>query len=158
MSASDRPARISDPADLIIRQFEPQDLPQVMDLDREVFGGYSPQIFTTFYEYHPRTILVAESSGRLAGFILGFKHTPLEGRVFWLAVRSTYQGRGVGRRLMLSLLKIFRQLGAVSSTLEVRISNRKAQALYTSLGFEPEGVCPGYYSDGEAALIMRRRL
>lgn len=143
---------------ILIRRFLPGDMKEVMELDREVFGGYDPQIFAAFYEYHPATILVAEAFGRVVGFIMGFKHTPLEGRIFWLAVRPGYQGHGIGMRLLSSLLSTFRRLGALSATLEVRISNRKAQALYASMGFHSEGICPGYYADGEAAMIMRRRL
>lgn len=150
------PSSAEDP--LVIRQFELSDLPQVIELDNEVFGCYDPQIFITFHEYHPRTILVAESQGRVVGFILGFKHTPLEGRVFWLAVRTQYQNMGVGRQLLTALLRIFRRLGAMSATLEVRIGNRNAQALYTSMGFQMVTIIPSYYSDGEAALIMSRRL
>jgi ribosomal-protein-alanine N-acetyltransferase len=49
-------------------------------------------------------------------------------------------------------------LGALSATLEVRVSNKKAQSLYSMLGFRMIGVCPAYYADGEAAIIMRLRL
>jgi ribosomal-protein-alanine N-acetyltransferase len=143
---------------IIIRRFKPSDLESAMDLDREVFGGYDPSIFTTFYEYHPRTSLVAERNGTVVGFVLGFKHTPLEGRVFWLAVRPGYQSQGVGRKLLTSILRTFRFLGAVSATLEVRIGNKKAQALYSSMGFDMVTIHPGYYSDGEPAIIMKRRL
>ncbi len=143
---------------IVIRRFKPSDLEGALDLDREVFGGYDPTIFTTFYEYHPRTTLVAESMGNVVGFVLGFKHTLLEGRVFWLAVRPGYQGRGVGRKLLTSILRIFRFMKAVSATLEVRISNKRAQALYSSMGFEMITIYPGYYSDGEPAIIMKRRL
>jgi ribosomal-protein-alanine N-acetyltransferase len=143
---------------IIIRRFKPSDLEGALDLDREVFGGYDPTIFTTFYEYHPRTTLVAELRGCVVGFVLGFKHTPLEGRVFWLAVRPGYQSRGVGRKLLTSILRTFRFMEAVSATLEVRISNKKAQALYSGMGFEMITIYPGYYSDGEPAIIMKRRL
>ena len=143
---------------IVIRRFKPSDLEGALDLDSEVFGGYDPTIFTTFYEYHPRTTLVAECGGYVVGFILGFKHTPLEGRVFWLAVRPVYQSQGVGRKLLTSILRTFRFMGAVSATLEVRISNKKAQALYSGLGFEMITIYPGYYSDGEPAIIMKRRL
>ena len=61
-------------------------------------------------------------------------------------------------RLMLGILKIFRNMGALSATLEVRVSNKKAQALYSTLGFQMIGIVPSYYSDGEAAIIMRLRL
>ena len=143
---------------IVIRRFKPSDLEGALDLDREVFGGYDPTIFTTFYEYHPRTTLVAECMGSVIGFVLGFKHTPLEGRVFWLAVRPGYQSRGVGRKLLISILRTFRFMEAVSATLEVRISNKKAQALYSGMGFEMITIYPGYYSDGEPAIIMKRRL
>jgi ribosomal-protein-alanine N-acetyltransferase len=143
---------------LVIRRFEPRDLKQVLELDREVFGGYDPEVFTSFYEYHPQTVLVAEHHGEVVGFIIGFKHTPLEGRIFWLAVRPGYQSQGIGRRLMTTMLEIFRRLGAISATLEVRMSNRKAQGLYASLQFIMDQIIPGYYSNGEAAIIMRRGL
>ncbi|MGE5373348.1 MAG: ribosomal protein S18-alanine N-acetyltransferase [Phycisphaerales bacterium] len=143
---------------VIIRRFKPEDLPDALELDRAVFGGYDPSIFRAFYEYHPRTTLVADRLGNVVGFVLGFKHTPMEGRVFWLAVKPEYQKVGIGRRLLTTLLRTFKLMGAVGATLEVRISNRNAQALYTSMGFEMTGIFPGYYSDGEAAIIMKRRL
>jgi [ribosomal protein S18]-alanine N-acetyltransferase len=146
------------PDDIVIRTFRPGDLGEVMELDHEVFGGYDPMVFTTFYEYYPKTTLVAERLGTVVGFVLGFKHSPLEGRVFWLAVKPGYQSRGIGRRLLTNMLKLFRMMGSMSATLEVRISNAKAQALYTSMGFVMTSISPGYYSDGEAAIIMRRSL
>jgi ribosomal-protein-alanine N-acetyltransferase len=143
---------------LVIRRFVPGDMTPALDIDAEVYGGYDPSIFATFYEYHPSTTLVAEMHGKVAGFMLGFKHTALEGRIFWLAVRPGHQNQGIATRLLLEELKIFRQMGAISATLEVRIGNRKAQSLYSSLGFEIAGICPSYYSDGEAAIVMKKRL
>lgn len=143
---------------ILIRKLMPHDLEGALEIDREVFGGYDPAIFTAFYEYHGRTTLVAESNGRIVGFVLGFKHTPLEGRVFWLAVRPGYQGIGVGRRLLSTILSIFRRMGALSATLEVRVSNKKAQSLYSIMGFRMTGIYPAYYSDGETAIIMKKLL
>jgi ribosomal-protein-alanine N-acetyltransferase len=143
---------------LVIRKFLPEDIAPALDIDAEVFGGYDPSIFITFYEYHPCTTLVAELHGAVVGFLLGFKHTALEGRIFWLAVRPSHQNQGIAARLILEELKILRQMGAVSATLEVRVSNKRAQSLYSSLGFEIAGVCPCYYSDGETAIVMKRRL
>jgi len=143
---------------VIIRRFRPGDLEAALEIDREVFGGYDPSIFAAFYEYHPNSTLVAEVGGSVVGFVLGFKHTPFDGRIFWLAVAPGYQSRGIGMRLLLGVLKIFRQMGALNATLEVRVSNKKAQSLYSALGFYMSGVFPGYYSDGEAAIIMKRRL
>jgi ribosomal-protein-alanine N-acetyltransferase len=143
---------------VVVRKFLPDDLEGALRIDREVFGGYNPAIFTAFYEYHSTSTLVADLGGTMAGFVLGFKHTPFEGRVFWLAVRPAFQNRGIGTRLMLEVLRSFRQIGAMSATLEVRVSNKKAQSLYSILGFRMIGICPAYYVDGEAAIIMRLRL
>ena len=143
---------------VIIRRMKAQDLEAALDIDREVYGGYDPNIFAAFYEYHPATTLAAEVNGELAGFVLGFKHAPFEGRVFWLAIRPRYQGRGIGMRLMLAILKAFRNMGALGATLEVRVSNRKAQSLYANLGFQMLAIWPSYYTDGEAAFIMKARL
>ena len=42
-------------------------------------------------------------------------------------------------------------------TLEVRVSNEVAQALYRSFGFAPAGARKAYYADnGEDALVMWR--
>ena len=143
---------------VVVRRFLPGDLEAALEIDRQVFGGYDPAIFTAFYEYHGGSSLVAEVSGIVAGFVLGFKHTPFEGRVFWLAVRPGFQSRSIGMRLMLEVLQTFRQMGALSATLEVRVSNKKAQSLYSMLGFRMIGISPAYYSDGEAAIIMKMRL
>lgn len=48
-----------------------------------------------------------------------------------------------------------RNLGARTSSLEVRAANAGAQALYAALGYEVLGRRPRYYSDGEDALIMQ---
>ncbi len=44
--------------------------------------------------------------------------------------------------------------GATNLTLEVRASNAAAIALYERLGMHSAGVRPGYYQDGEDAVIM----
>ena len=145
-------------APVVVRRFLPDDLEAALEIDREVFGGYDPAIFSAFCEYHAGSTLVAEVSGIVAGFVLGFKQTPIEGRVFWLAVRPGFHSRGIGMRLMLEVLRTFRQMGALCATLEVRLSNKKAQSLYFMLGFRMIGIYPAYYSDGEAAIIMKMRL
>jgi ribosomal-protein-alanine N-acetyltransferase len=143
---------------LLIRQFKPSDLAEALKIDREVFGGYDPSIFATFYEYHSNTTLVALINGKVVGFVLGFKHTFLEGRIFWLAVRHGYRGMGIATKLLSSVLNNFKQMGAMSATLEVRVSNKRAQNLYLGMEFHITGVLPNYYSDGEMALIMKKRL
>ncbi|MCR3884753.1 MAG: GNAT family N-acetyltransferase [Methanothrix sp.] len=141
-----------------IRRFEPRDFSEAVALDSQAGGGHDPYLLTFFYENYPTTFLVAEKDGKVAGMVLGFRQTPMEGRVFWLAVRSGDWGRGIGGRLLKELLEIFRRLGVMEVILEVRAANKRAQSLYIDLGFEIYTTCNSYYPDGEAAIIMRRPL
>ena len=153
MNAAGRPRD-----NLTIRRFEPRDFREAVVLDAEAGGDHDPYLLTFFFENYPTTFLVAEMNGGIAGMVLGFRQSPLEGRVFWLAVRSESQSQGVGRRLMTELLEIFRRLGVISVILEVRTGNKRAQKLYLDLGFEIVTACKNYYPDGEGAIIMRRSL
>jgi [ribosomal protein S18]-alanine N-acetyltransferase len=74
-----------------------------------------------------------------------------------LAVHPDYRRQGVGRHLMQFLLLHAQEKKVLSIFLEVRPSNRAAQALYRSLGFEVIHRRPGYYGpEGEDALVLQR--
>jgi ribosomal-protein-alanine N-acetyltransferase len=78
-----------------------------------------------------------------------------EAHITTFAVLPLYRRQGVGGRLMVEMMRLARDLGARVVTLEVRLSNQPARALYHRFGFRPVGVRPRYYSDnGEDALIM----
>ncbi|HEV2126432.1 MAG TPA: ribosomal protein S18-alanine N-acetyltransferase [Chloroflexota bacterium] len=78
-----------------------------------------------------------------------------EAHVTSVAVHPSFRGRGLGELLMFCLLEIAVQCGARWVTLEVRVSNTTAQALYKKLGFREAGIRPRYYTDNnEDAVIM----
>lgn len=77
-----------------------------------------------------------------------------EAHVMNLAVARDWAGRGIGLRLCLAQLADARDRGSTAMTLEARVSNTAAIALYQKLGFASAGVRPGYYPDGEDAAIM----
>jgi ribosomal-protein-alanine N-acetyltransferase len=99
-----------------------------------------------------RTYLVAEGSEGVAGYA-GLMVVLPDAHVTSVTVDPELRGRNVGTRLMLELATRARQAGAASLTLEVRVSNRNAQALYSKFGMAPVGVRKLYYRD-EDALIM----
>ncbi|MBB6671051.1 ribosomal protein S18-alanine N-acetyltransferase [Cohnella nanjingensis] len=92
------------------------------------------------------------------GAVLGYGGMWLivdEAHVTNIAVREAYRGQGLGERLLREMMKTAHWLGARRMTLEVRVTNERAQRLYRKLGFSPSGLRPGYYSDNqEDALIM----
>ena len=72
-----------------------------------------------------------------------------------LAVAPQERGRGVGRRLLASALRLAWEAGARKSILEVRVSNTAALHLYYGVGYQPVGLRPGYYEDThEDALLL----
>lgn len=95
---------------------------------------------------------------RPSRFILGyggFWKVVDEAHISTIAVRQEYRRRGIGRLLMLTIIKHAIALEANRVTLEVRVSNRAAQELYRQYGFEVTGRRRGYYADNwEDALIM----
>ncbi|MDR2939712.1 MAG: ribosomal protein S18-alanine N-acetyltransferase [Clostridiales bacterium] len=85
----------------------------------------------------------------------GMWHVVNEGHITNIAVKREFRGQGVGSRLLESIIEIAGQKEMIGITLEVRISNMKAQSLYTKYGFKPEGFRKRYYSDtNEDAIIM----
>ena len=78
-----------------------------------------------------------------------------EAHISTIATHADWRRRGIGELLMVSMLERATEIGAHMMTLEARVSNVGAQALYRKFGFEIVGVRKKYYSDnGEDALIM----
>lgn len=80
------------------------------------------------------------------------------GHVKDLAVDPHHRGRGVGATLLERALDVMRERQATSVKLEVRASNGSARSLYRRFGFVHRKTAPGYYADGEDALILVRDL
>jgi ribosomal-protein-alanine N-acetyltransferase len=78
-----------------------------------------------------------------------------EAHVTTIGVHPDHRGQGAGELLFLGLADIAQEMRATRITLEVRVSNLSAQALYRKYGLEIAGVRRRYYSDnGEDAYIM----
>jgi len=81
-----------------------------------------------------------------------------ESELLRVAVRPEGRGHGVGRALIQAGLREVGRRGATRCFLEVRRNNTAAITLYRALGFEETGHRPGYYSDGQDALLMGCRV
>jgi [ribosomal protein S18]-alanine N-acetyltransferase len=101
-----------------------------------------------------RTYLVARSDGEVVGYA-GLMLAVGEGHVTTIGVATGWQRRGIGRLLLLKLAQVAVERGAADLTLEVRMTNSGAQALYHEFGFGPAGIRKNYYAEvGEDALVM----
>jgi ribosomal-protein-alanine N-acetyltransferase len=78
-----------------------------------------------------------------------------EAHISTIASHRDWRRRGIGELLLVSMIDGAAEIGGQMVTLEVRVSNLNAQALYRKYGFEVTGRRKSYYSDnGEDALIM----
>ena len=101
-----------------------------------------------------RAYLVARSGGEVVAYG-GLMMTMEDGHITTIAVDPLWQRNGVGTRMLVALAREARRRGATSLTLEVRVSNKGAQAMYRRFGFAPVGIRRGYYVEsGEDAIVM----
>ncbi len=95
---------------------------------------------------------------RRAEVILGFVGVwflPDEAHIVTIAVRQGQRRRGIGEMLVISAIELAQEHGQPMVTLECRVSNGAALALYGKYGFQQVGLRPRYYSDNhEDAFVL----
>ncbi len=133
-----------------IRPARPEDVPELDRIQR-----LSPEAVlwdpNAYLGYECR---VAESGGRIAGFIVFRKSGEVEGEVLSLIVDPAFRRCGIGARLLEDAMRGSR----AEWFLEVRESNWPARNLYRKYGFVEVSHRPKYYQDnGETAVVMRRQ-
>jgi ribosomal-protein-alanine N-acetyltransferase len=78
-----------------------------------------------------------------------------EAHVVTIAVAEAERRQGLGEMLLIAAIELAQRRGQEVVTLECRVSNAPAQALYEKYGFRRVGVRKRYYTDNnEDALIM----
>jgi [ribosomal protein S18]-alanine N-acetyltransferase len=101
-----------------------------------------------------RTYLVAKRGSEVLGYA-GMMFTGFDAHVTNIAVDPAHHGQKVGSRLLLTLVTEAIARGCETISLEVRVSNTAAQAMYEKFGFSVSGVRKGYYIEtNEDALVM----
>lgn len=81
-----------------------------------------------------------------------------EAEILTLAVRPELRRTGVGRALLAAAGAYAAERGAVAMFLEVAEHNHAARALYAMSEYAAIGRRDRYYTDGSAAITMRRTL
>ena len=93
----------------------------------------------------------------IVGF-LGLWFMADEAHITSVAVSESWRGKGVGELLVIGCVELAMARDASVVSLEARVSNHVAQALYLKYGFEKVGLRKAYYTDNrEDATIMTTR-
>jgi ribosomal-protein-alanine N-acetyltransferase len=99
-------------------------------------------------------VLVARCGDRVVGFAIYWIVVD-EVHLLNFAVHPAYRRLGIARRMLDAVLAEARRIGLLRATLEVRVTNDGAIALYTEAGFVTVAMRRGYYQDtGEDAYVM----
>jgi ribosomal-protein-alanine N-acetyltransferase len=148
---SKNPSEVS--AEASVKRLAYSDLPAVISIERRSFPApWSLAMFVLELSKPSGICLAATAGDELLGYLVCSRYD----RVWHLmnvAVAPQWRRRGVASLLIERLVE--EGGGELPFTLEVRVSNREAIAMYERLGFRSAGVRPRYYQDnGEDALIM----
>lgn len=138
-----------------VRPAELRDVRAIQAIDAQVYTTPWSEKLTIAQVTGPgRVHLVAEEQHRVIGHG-GIVILDGDAHITTVAIDPAHQRRGLGSVLVTHLLRAAEVNGCSAVTLEVRVSNRAAIAMYEKHGFESAGSRPGYYGDnGEDAMIM----
>jgi ribosomal-protein-alanine N-acetyltransferase len=136
-----------------IRRLAYSDLPAVISIERRSFPTpWSLAMFVLELSKPSGICLAATDGDELLGYLVCSRYDQVW-HLMNVAVAPERRRTGIARGLISQL--VAEGGGKLPFTLEVRVSNRAAIAMYERLGFRSEGVRPRYYQDnGEDALIM----
>jgi len=130
---------------------------RAMDIESRAFRQPWSKADFDFIVADPRAVNLALWCGQeLAGYAMALVEGP-DLHLVSLAVDEAYRRHGWGTRLVEELARRASLRGCRTCRLEVRRSNRVAQALYRRCGFDSVGVACGFYTrPAEDALVLER--
>jgi [ribosomal protein S18]-alanine N-acetyltransferase len=136
-----------------------KDLRGVLRIEQAVFPQpWSHRLFVEELSQRKSRSYRAAWVGRSIVGFAGQMFIDDESHVNNIAVDPAWQGRGLGAALLVDLVHTALARGARHLTLEVRVGNDAALALYARFGLAPVGVRRNYYPvTGDDALVMWAR-
>lgn len=143
-------------SDWTIRLAERRDVPEILVIDVAQFPEpwSRAMMLDEINEVTTRRYTVAVEKKTIIGY-MGVMFVLDELHINTIGTLPGHEGRGVATSLMDDAWDDAKARGIVRATLEVAVSNERAQALYGRYGFMPVGVRKNYYErTHEDALIL----
>ena len=142
---------------LVIRTADHNDLEQLSDLERLVFGRLSYPYFVLrqLLDVHRDHWLVADRDATICGYALAAPSA--DGHSAWLlglGVRPDHRGLGLGSALLARSLDLLRMTPVHQVRLTVEPGHASLTELYSSAGFCAEVTIRDYLGPGEDRVVM----
>jgi len=139
-----------------IKPMEKTDLDTVISIEEKAYGKHhwSKESFLNELSNELARYFCVFDNSRLVAYC-GFWQILEEVHITNIAVTPEYRRQNIGEALLTTIIKECYKNMAKYITLEVRVGNTPAIALYEKYGFKSLGTRKGYYQDNnEDALIM----
>src|SRR6266496_355946 len=113
----------------------------VMAIEREAYARpWSPNLFVAeMTEPNNRNYVVAKMDREVVGYA-GLICYGDEAHITNIAVDPMLQGHGIAQRLLHDQLLVAKEMGGRAVSLEVRVTNWRAQRVYARFGSRPAGI------------------
>jgi len=150
---------------ITLRDAVEEDLEQIHRIESDLYPKpWTFNFFHIIFHINMDLFIVAVDDQEIIGYAVGeiekrgkVDTSRKAGHVMNIAVRSQYQGMGVGTMLLDDVENRFQSNGADIAYLEVRESNMRAQQVYRHRGYEYVRTVENYYGD-EDGYIMTKKL
>ena len=143
---------------MIVRKFKPTDLKRVFEIENMSFNqSYGINMFQQLYNMGIG-FLVAEDDGYVVGYVLFWVKYENQGHIISIAVDKNYRRKGCGPQMLVKAIAILSLLKLDTVYLEVNEKNTGAVEFYRRFNFKVDRTVPGYYDNGDAAIVMYLKL
>jgi GNAT superfamily N-acetyltransferase len=143
-----------------IRHVEPSDYPPIISVINDWWGGrnMSDMLPKLFFVHFRETSFVAESAGKIVGFLIGFLSQTFqdEAYIHFAGVHPDYRKMGLGRALYERFFEVARNLGHTVVRCVTSPVNKDSIAFHLRMGFSIErsktiieGICVAKNYDGQ---------
>lgn len=124
----------------------------VCSIYKEAFHRDLRFYYKLFYQLFGKNLIhIYECEGHKAGFALFQIHSLRKIHLFAIALRISFQGKGLAKPFLLRCLSYWRDQGFTTCSLKVESTNRLAQRIYYSLDFR-------YHKSDKETITMLKAL
>ncbi|MBR3891534.1 MAG: ribosomal protein S18-alanine N-acetyltransferase [Bacilli bacterium] len=143
---------------MIVREMTKEDLEEVVNIESSLYKDkWNKEAYLRDLENEIAYNYVLEHEGVILGYY-GFWLMFDNIDITKVSIRKELQGKGLSKILMEDMFNRISNSDINTITLEVRVSNKVAIALYEKYGFKKISVREKYYENVEDAYVMQKEV